>query len=78
MKLNRYQRVTNVSDYPMCLACNAKILLAQIRKLSVWLSEAKRGKEKISYRPADSENSREWKLQKKDDLCLACLSTDTT
>ena len=48
----------------MCLACHLKILPAQIRRLSVWLSQAKGGKQ-ISCRLVDSENSAEYKLSKR-------------
>lgn len=60
VKLNQYQTVTNVSDYPVCLAGNTKILSAQIRKLSMRLSETTKRKQKRIYRLADSK--KEWKM----------------
>ena len=60
VKLNQYQTVTNMSDYPVCLAGNTKILSAQIRKLSMRLSETKNRKQKCIYRLADSK--KEWKM----------------
>ena len=57
VKFNQYQTVTNMSEYPVCLAGNTKILPAQIRKLSMRLSETKKRKQKIIYRLADSKKN---------------------